>query len=89
MPGDEDPYYTSPWAGANYLPWVMCSVENYQRLLTGTRVSKENSREAIWDKETFPVLLKLAEENPKAGVNIQSLCFPSLVVGNVLIAMKR
>ena len=20
VPGDEDPYYTSPWAGANYLP---------------------------------------------------------------------
>jgi len=23
MPGDESPYYTSPWAGANYLPMSM------------------------------------------------------------------
>ncbi|ROT42924.1 FAD dependent oxidoreductase [Sodiomyces alkalinus F11] len=52
MPGDYDIEYTSPWAGANFMPMSF----------------EENSR---WERRTWPVLKKLAEEVPEAGIHFQ------------------
>ncbi|KAF2026866.1 D-amino-acid oxidase, partial [Setomelanomma holmii] len=58
LPGDTAPEYTSPWAGANFLPSKR------------VRVSAQGSKESEYDMLTFPYLWELAQTAPEAGVQV-------------------
>ncbi|KAF4978252.1 hypothetical protein FZEAL_5357 [Fusarium zealandicum] len=57
MPGDYDPEYASPWAGADVIPG--------HHSLAPT----ERSR---WERRTWKVLKKITQENPEAGIHFQT-----------------
>ncbi|KAL5320608.1 hypothetical protein ACEPPN_011418 [Leptodophora sp. 'Broadleaf-Isolate-01'] len=56
MPGDYDIEYTSPWAGANYMPHAH---------------KVANEAEVQWERNSWPELKRLAEEVPEAGIHFQ------------------
>ncbi|PWY84861.1 D-amino acid oxidase [Aspergillus heteromorphus CBS 117.55] len=59
MPGDYDIEYTSPWAGANFLPYV------------SQGVGKSGSEHERWERDTWPTLQELTEKHPEAGIHFQ------------------
>jgi hypothetical protein len=74
MPGDYDIEYTSPWAGANFLPYVAGSLlSTYDADTLSSFSTKEGNR---WEKGTWPELARLAKDVPEAGIHFQG-AFPS------------
>jgi D-amino-acid oxidase len=78
MPGDYDIEYASPWAGANYMPYVkhMVSTKDFIKVLYLTHnhsVSISGTDAAEWDKNTWGPLEDLARNNPGAGVHFQGM----------------
>jgi len=75
MPGDYDIEYTSPWAGANYLPYghtppfppCNCPVPSAKY----NSVSAPGTREAEWERITFAELHRLTAQVPEAGIHFQ------------------
>ncbi|PYI01894.1 FAD dependent oxidoreductase [Aspergillus sclerotiicarbonarius CBS 121057] len=59
MPGDYDIEYASPWAGANYLPYVLQGV------------GKAGSDHERWERNTWPALRELTKNHPEAGIHFQ------------------
>lgn len=76
MPGDYDIEYCSPWAGANYFPYVYSvplERDEYTDLFPDDRSGKPGSSHAEWEKATFPVLKELTEKHPEAGIHFQGM----------------
>lgn len=74
MPGDYDIEYTSPWAGANYLPYVTHLVLQYENSFIDIdvfRVGQEDHKIGQWEKATWPHLQELAQNCPEAGIHFQ------------------
>ena len=73
MPGDYDIEYTSPWAGADVMPYVPLIPESCPAAKENadtTRMADEaNGR---WERETWPEIKRLAAEVPEAGIHFQS-----------------
>lgn len=68
MPGDYDVEYCSPWAGANYMPWVYPSFIQAMDLTLG-RTGKDGTLQAQWERATWPKLKELTEKSPDAGIH--------------------
>ncbi|EKD19206.1 uncharacterized protein L3040_009354 [Drepanopeziza brunnea f. sp. 'multigermtubi'] len=58
MPGDYDVEFTSPWAGANYMPHA-------HRFA--------NEAEKKYEQNTWPELKRLAEDVPESGIHFQDI----------------
>lgn len=78
MPGDYDIEYASPWAGANYLPYVLNAslfLLQLRRIpdltLHQNSVAKEGTPAEEYERNTWPELAKLAKDHPEAGVHFQ------------------
>jgi D-amino-acid oxidase len=73
MPGDYDIEYTSPWAGADYFPWVI-DFESFPEspVTDGIRMAKAGTIAATLEHDTWPHLAHLAKNVPEAGVHFQS-----------------
>ncbi len=56
LPGDLDLYYTSPWAGANWMSFAL----------------KDEYRLQHYDAVSYPELMRLAREEPASGICIQT-----------------
>jgi D-amino-acid oxidase len=77
MPGDYDIEYTSPWAGANVMPWVASdllspnsTVHHADHNIRNRMAVEADSR---WERGSWPEFKKLAAEVPEAGVHFLSL----------------
>ena len=84
MPGDYDIEYSSPWAGANYMPLVSFhaisrSCSNHYH----TSVSVGGTEAAKWDKDTWGPLADLARNHPEAGVHFQGTLFGNPELGQI------
>lgn len=77
MPGDYDAEYCSPWAGANYMPWVRPSFIQAMGL-TLDRTGKDGSLQAQWERTTWPKLKELTEKSPEAGIHFLRMFLPML-----------
>jgi D-amino-acid oxidase len=71
MPGDYDIEYTSPWAGANFMPCVSAAPrESNKKRTDWSRMSLE--KDSRWETRSLPAFLQLANEVPEAGIQHQS-----------------
>lgn len=77
MPGDYDIEYTSPWAGANYLPYATYFYDDKILANVIHRVGQENSKIGQWEKATWPHLQELARNCPEAGIHFQGMFHPA------------
>ena len=77
MPGDRDIEYTSPWAGVNYVPSVLCAMSFCLSHKSPIRVSVKGSEAEEWDRISWNEFRKLAHTAPQAGIHIQSTERPS------------
>lgn len=82
MPGDYDIEYASPWAGANYMPYVVPRRFRWSEYNTSRRVSSSGTEAAEWDKATWRPLEDLARNHPDAGVHFQGN-FPGMIADSV------
>lgn len=69
MPGDYDIEYCSPWAGANYFPYVHLETESQHLAKIYSRFGKGGTSAAEWEKATWPVLKEITENHPEAGIH--------------------
>lgn len=71
MPGDLDIEYASPWAGANFMPYVSCynGLGTWWLTYIASMSAKPGSR---WERATWPYLKRLATNVPEAGIHLQS-----------------
>lgn len=68
MPGDYDIEYTSPFAGANYLPLVTPFLRGSILMLS----SMSDTAGSRWERNTWAELARLAKDVPEAGIHFQS-----------------
>lgn len=72
MPGDYDIEYTSPWAGANYMPLVISIFPKDQIALSNIPRRMSDAPNSKYERDTWPELARLAKDVPAAGIHFQS-----------------